>query len=389
LVALAAAGVLLQGCAGGDRIDPAADANAAFPQPAGLEGNVEFWRNVYAVWSRRQVAIHDNRHMAVVYDVVQLPGPLEESYTPAQLAFVRAEKDKWSSRLRALERKLGERRQLSQADRELKAQLEAAGGRGALFGASERVRSQRGLRERFLTGLEVSGRYDAKFRDIFRRHGLPEDFAFLPHVESSFQLHARSSAGATGMWQFIRSTGQQYMTVNGAVDERLDPVVSADAAARYLKKSYRTLGSWPLAVTSYNHGLGGMMRAQARYGNDIARIVADYDGRYFGFASRNFYAEFLAARHVALNAEHYFPEGVRYQKPLSDQPVVLRYAMSADDLSREFRVPRAVLAKHNLAWLGPARDGVYTFPAGTTVWLPQNSVRLAAGEPKPSMFRGQ
>jgi membrane-bound lytic murein transglycosylase D len=74
-----------------------------------------------------------------------------------------------------------------------------------LNGAAMRVRSQRGIRERFKHGLEISRRYDRQFRKIFRDAGLPEDLAYLPHVESSFQPAAKSSAGAVGMWQFTKA----------------------------------------------------------------------------------------------------------------------------------------------------------------------------------------
>lgn len=115
-------------------------------------------------------------------------------------------------------------------EKALKQQIKTDAGAGALFGASERFRSQRGVRERFRRGLEDSGAYDARFREIVRRHGLPDDLAYLPYVDSLFQINARSSAGASGMLQFMRSTGRQFMVVNAFIDERLDPV----AAARYL-----------------------------------------------------------------------------------------------------------------------------------------------------------
>jgi membrane-bound lytic murein transglycosylase D len=381
-------GLLLAGCGGknAEREAPAYAPSTEFPLPAGLEDNVTFWRNVYTKWSRGKVIIHDDRYMGLVYEVATLPGAIEPSYTPRQKDFVRSLRERWSDRLRVLERRVASRASLSPAERELKEKIARDAGPGALFGAAERVRSQRGVREQYLAGLERSGRWEPAFREVFRRHGLPEDLALLPHVESSFQANARSSVGASGMWQFIRSTGGSYMTVNSSIDERLDPVVAADAAARYLKNSYSKLRSWPLALTSYNHGLGGMMRAKERYGTDMGRIVREYDGRYFGFASRNFYAQFLAARHVARNSERYFPEGVRFQAPLSDQPIRLRYSVSVDELARHYRVPRSTLISHNLAWLEPVRNGSRPVPAGTTVWLPQGASRLAKGELRPSML---
>ena len=354
--------------------------------PEGLEDNVTFWRNVYAKWSRDKVVIHDDRYLGLVYQVADLPGPTEEVYTPAQKDYVNALKDRWSARLRLLEQRVASRARLSPDEKQLKAQIEREASAGALFGAAERVRSQRGVRERYRDGLARSGRWEPAFREVFLRHGLPEDLALLPHVESSFQANARSSAGASGMWQFIRSTGRSYMTVDSTIDERLDPVVAADAAARDLKGSYAKLRSWPLALTSYNHGVGGMMRAKERYGTDMGRIVREYDGRYFGFASRNFYAQFLAARHVARNAERYFPEGVRYDAPLQDQPVRLRYAVMVDDLSRHYRIPPSTLTARNLSWLEPVRSGARPVPAGTTIWLPQGASRLAPGQPRPSTY---
>jgi len=151
----------------------------------------------------------------------------------------------------------------------LRDKLVAAGGTRAIYGADERVRVQRGLRERFRRGVEISGRYEPAFREAFRAAGLPEDLVYLPHVESSYQLRAVSSAGATGVWQFMPATGRSYMHVGSAVDERWTLLVSAKAAARYLDEAYSRLGTWPLAITSYNHGVGGMARAKAEHGSDL------------------------------------------------------------------------------------------------------------------------
>ncbi len=380
----------LVGC-GGRHVEPEAmvgyATSAEFPMPDALRDNVDFWRKVYTEWGRDKVVIHDDRHLAILYQVASLQGPIEAVYTPAQKDYVDVLKDRWRARLRALESRVAVGARLSAAERQLKAQVEGGGGPGALFGAAERVRGQRGVRERYRDGLARSGRWEPPFRAVFRRHALPEDLALLPHVESSFQANARSSAGASGMWQFIRSTGKSYMTVNSSIDERLDPIVAADGAARYLKGAYAKLKSWPLALTSYNHGVGGMLRAKERYGTDMGRIVRDYDGRYFGFASRNFYAQFLAARHVARNAQRYFPEGVSYQPPLRDQPVRLRYAVYVDDLASRYRVPRSSLVARNLAWLQPVRRGERPVPAGTTVWLPREASSLARGLPRPKLSR--
>ena len=107
-------------------------------------------------------------------------------------------------------------------------------------------------------------------------------------------------------WQFTRPTSQGYLLVSRRVDERLDPVKSARAAAKLLRSHYDVLGSWPLAITAYNHGRGGMLRAKAEHGADLPTIIDEYRSPLFGYASMNFYTEFLAAIDVYEHREDYF-----------------------------------------------------------------------------------
>jgi membrane-bound lytic murein transglycosylase D len=376
--------LFLGGCSS---IDERPASTGTFPVPPEIQPNVAFWRNVYGEWSRGSVAIHDDEYMDVIYEVADLPGPIRASYTPEQKRFVRARKAHYRGRLEGVEAKVRSGRSPTGKQKELYEKLVDAGGKRAVYGASDRVRSQRGLRERFRRGLEISGRYDAKFRQIFRAKGLPEDLAYLPHVESSFQAHARSSAGAAGMWQFTRGTGKIYMTVNGTIDERLDPVRAAEGAAQYLSDAHRKLNSWPLAVTSYNHGQGGMKKAKLVHGDDIGTIVRHYKGRYFGFASRNFYSEFVAAREVASNPNKFFPEGVNYEPPLSEDRLILSHSMPAPRVARHYGVSTYRLADLNMHWRSPARDGRANLPRGSTVWLPEGTLGRIASAPAPAPVR--
>jgi hypothetical protein len=82
-------------------------------------------------------------------------------------------------------------------------------------------------------------------KQIFNKFGLPDDLVYLPHVESSFNPKAYSKFGAAGIWQFTRSTGRQYLTVDYAVDERRDPIRASVAAARLLKQNYKKFKKWP------------------------------------------------------------------------------------------------------------------------------------------------
>ncbi len=349
--------------------------DGVFPSPPELQPQVGFWQQVYASWGRHQVALHDDRYLDLVYGVLTLPGEVSESQTPEQKDFVKGHQENLRAMLRQLESKVAINAPLTPAEQKLADRIRASsGGSGAIAGVSERLRTQRGMRERFKRGLEISGRYDAAFREVFREASLPEDLAYLPHVESSFQNHAASSAGAVGMWQFMPDTARHFGMLNAAVDERRDPVASAQGAARYLGNAYNRLGSWPLTLTSYNHGVGGMKNAQQVFGNDFVAIVRSYSGKGFGFASRNFYTEFLAARDIARNPQRFFPEGVHYESPLNLDRVRLRQAVNSVTLATYYDVSPEELVGLNKAWNPAAQNGRIPLPARTLVWLPAGTV---------------
>ena len=348
--------------------------DAAFPAPPELQPQIAFWRQVYATWGRHQVALHDDRHLDIVYGVLTLPGPIGESQTAEQKDFVKGHLETLRDLLRQVEYKTAANAPLTPAEQALANRIKTSGGSGALFGASDRLRSQRGMRERFKRGLEISGRYDAAFRSVFREAGLPEDLAYLPHVESSFQNHAASSAGAVGMWQFMPGTARHFGMLNAAVDERRDPVAAAQGAARYLRNAHSNLQSWPLALTSYNHGVGDMKQARDAYGTDFVAIVRNYSGPGFGFASRNFYAEFLAARDIARNPQRFFPEGVSFEQPLNLDRVRLRQTVNTSTLTSYYEVNAWELNSLNNAWSNAAQQGRVPLPAGTMVWLPAGTI---------------
>ena len=119
--------------------------------------------------------------------------------------------------------------------------------------------------------IGLSKYYMPIFEEIFNRYDIPEELKAMAIIESSLNPTAVSRAGAKGMWQFMYSTAKRYgLTINSFVDERLDPVASAEAAAKYLKDSYRIFGDWNLAIASYNCGAGNVNRAIRRSGGKRA-----------------------------------------------------------------------------------------------------------------------
>ena len=341
-----------------------------FPRFPAIQGNVEFWKRVFAEWSLGQIAVHDLKYPAIVYEVIDLPGPTEERYTKEQIKFAEKRVELWEDRLRALEHAIAHGDPLDDEEKEWALLITTNGGTDTIERAHQRVRSQRGLRERFRRGLEISFRYDGVIREIFREAGLPQDLAYLPHVESSFQASARSSAGAVGVWQFTRGTGRKYLEINSAIDERLDPIAAARGAAEYLKDAHAILGSWPLALTAYNHGIGGMRRAATRFDSDYERIFMEYEGRLFGFASKNFYAEFLAAGEIAAEPERYFPEGLNPESPFDREEIVLEGRTTPGRLAKAYGLPVDELAAVNPAWSRRAVRSGLALPEGTSIWFP-------------------
>jgi len=89
---------------------------------------------------------------------------------------------------------------------------------------------------------------------------------------------------------------------------------------------------------------------------------------------------------VARNADQYFHEGLRYQVPLRDQPVVLSYSATVDDLGRQYRLPRSALIDRNPSWPGPVRGGAQPVRAGRTVWLRQGASRIASGRSRAGLL---
>jgi hypothetical protein len=164
--------------------------------------------------------------------------------------------------------------------------------------------------------LARSSRYLPMIKAVFQEYGLPEDLAYLAMIESGFNPNARSSAGAVGMWQFIKSTGQRYgLVINGSVDERRDPQKSTHAAARYLRDLYKQFGSWYLAAASYNCGEKRVERKLSKSGN---RNFWDLSAnRCLPDETKNYVPQMIAAIIIARNPKKFGFTNVPYQKPLT------------------------------------------------------------------------
>lgn len=340
----------------------------------GFEDRIAFWKDVFATYSVRQVALHDIDDLRLVYHVETFARGIDNDSEEArrQREVVRVRREAIEGHLRELASKGLDSDQLSEGAEKLAEILKKIGEpmpADKLIRMSSNVRGQRGIREKFEAGLIRSGRYLDRIERVFETYGLPVELTLLPHVESSFDYSAYSRAGAAGIWQFTRGTGRMFLQINELFDERLDPIRSTDAAARLLQENYKALGNWPLAVTAYNHGKYGMLRAQRLHGSDLLRIIDQYQGRSFGFASKNFYPEFLAAIEIARNYEEYFGP-LEFEGPLQFETIRLDRAYDVSFLTSVPGLDSRTLRQFNPHFRLLAESRSRTLPSGIEVRVP-------------------
>ncbi len=346
-----------------------------FPTPEVLKPNVEFWKNVYAKYSERDVIIHDARDLQIVYEVVHLDSLFRGVKVSSRIESKKIEQIKKtyiSALLRLAKKGKTDIDKLYGKERYVAKLFGPNVTAKELRAAAKRLRGQSGLRERFRKGLIRSGLYLAEMKRIFREQGLPLELLALPHVESSYNYMAYSKLGAAGLWQFTRSTGRQYMKVGYNIDERLDPITATRSAAKLLQKNYRTLATWPLAITAYNHGRNGMRRAKKKFGTDIGNIVRHYRSRSFGFASRNFYSEFLAALHVSSHYRQYFGE-LTLLRPQKHVEFKLPHYITVKTLSAKTGISVEELALFNPALRRPVLTSKRRIPKNFVIRIPVQS----------------
>jgi membrane-bound lytic murein transglycosylase D len=152
--------------------------------------------------------------------------------------------------------------------------------------------------------MERSSRYLFYIVQEVSTRNMPMEIALLPFVESAFVTHAKSSAKAVGLWQFMPATGKDFrLTQNVFRDERRDVLQSTDAALDYLQRLYNQFGSWDLALAAYNWGEGNVSKAQKR--NLAAGLPTDYLSLKMPNETRNYVPKLMAYRQIVLDPQAY------------------------------------------------------------------------------------
>jgi membrane-bound lytic murein transglycosylase D len=379
---------------GMDAAEPPATADPMVHPPE-LARDIAFWTRVYTEISTNEGFLHDENDLGIVYRTLKF----NSDVTPRERRdAVDEQREKLVTMLKHLASGTADL-----SDDELRiTQMFGNGASPDRFReAAQHVRFQLGQADRFREGLERSGAWEQQIAAVFANAGLPTELAALPHVESSFDPAAYSKVGAAGLWQFMPGTGRRFLRVNDAVDERLDPYRATEAAAQLMEFNYRLLGSWPLAVTAYNHGAEGMRRARDSMGtSDIATIARNYHSPSFGFASRNFYVSFLAALEIDRNPDKYFGNLSRHV-PLRTAEVEMPSYVPLAALQRALKIDRAQLAALNPALRPTVWEGRRLVPMGYRLRLPAElgtitTAQLAktvgpmdqyTGQPRPRSYR--
>lgn len=327
-----------------------------FSVPAGMNEQVRFWLRIYTVYSSRQAVIFDEAHPEVVYEVVDFRNLARTSRNRAAFEIVSRQilKERiaaYRSGFARLKRHKGGR--LSAEAAAIRRVSSSIRHPHRLDELQKNLRVQWGQRDQVIQGLQASAGYRSRMDHVFEQMGLPKELTLLSLVESSFNSKALSHAGAAGVWQFMPDSGAEFLLIHssGSIDERVSPIKSTVAAARLLQRNRKMLGAWPAAISAYNNGHGkwlGVSRAEREQpGKILTQCPKDkHVATRLGFASRNYYAEFLAL----LRADSYRDVAFGGATAETERPVRfvhIKDSAALGQLADDHRIPAAELLSLN------------------------------------------
>ncbi len=350
---------------------------SSFKVPDGLAVQVNFWKSIYTKYSSWQGVLHDSEYIDNIYAEVDFTEIMknnsldEYQKRKAKENLVKQKKLEIKERLLQLQ-SVRDPATLSSEDLRVWKMYENVTDKDKYKDAAQkgRLRFQLGQSDYFRQGIFSSGRYIRKMTEIFKEKKVPIELVRLPFVESSFNLNARSKVGASGIWQFMRSTGKSYMKVNSLVDYRNDPIEATKAAAKKLRSNYELTKSWPLAVTGYNYGPSGIARLSKKLGTkDLVEIIKTGKSSRFGFASKNFYASYLAALKVEEQADHYFKNPV-WMRPFTYSEFVTDKSYSTQLLQKVYEDNGFSFIKYNPQFSSSIVNKNILIPKGLMIYLP-------------------
>ena len=199
--------------------------------------------------------------------------------------------------------------------------------------------------DRFRIMLGMQDFYFPMIEDIFDYYGLPVELKYMAVIESALNPNAVSRVGATGLWQFMYSTGRMYgLTINSVVDERRDPVKATHAAAKYLKDLYGIYNDWILVIAAYNCGPGNVNKAIRRSGNR-----KDYWEIYYRLPreTRGYIPAYVAATYAMNYYREHNITPVQINLPLAVDTVMVSTDMHLEQIAAVLDLPLEELRAMN------------------------------------------
>lgn len=319
-------------------------------KPSGdLRGRVDFWKKIYSEISENAGLFHDPDFPEYVF------GEISWEHIQSDKSLSAKEKRKKIKNLIQYERiRLAAKWKIKNL---------------------KRIRLQTGLKERMQKALFLSGQYLPMMEDVFRKKNLPVELSRLPFVESSFNVNAQSKVGASGLWQIMPFVARPEGYIKNFYDKRNHPYYATVLAADMLSDNYRALKKWPLAISAYNHGLGGIKKmVRISNSNYLPDLIESGDKtRSWGFASENFYACFLAVLEVEKEAKSLFGEGLLKAKPLPMNRVITVKAVPKKEALKYFGGSLDNFRKYNPHLNMALLKKIKEIPSGVPLVLPKNA----------------
>lgn len=194
--------------------------------------------------------------------------------------------------------------------------------------------------------LGLSLYYMPIFEEALERHGMPNELRYLPVIESALVPTAVSRAGAAGLWQFMPATATgNGLEINSLVDQRRDPYLASDAAARYLKQLYNTYDDWSLAIAAYNCGPGNVNKALRRAGGGKKDFWEIYP--FLPQETRGYVPAFIAANYIMNYHKDHNISPALARKPIVVDTVHVTRRVHFEQISEVMDIPMAELRALN------------------------------------------
>lgn len=310
--------------------DPAGRISSEFKIPPYFNDSVRFWFNIYTKYKITDSVLHDKENLAIVYEALSFDSLSKADITPfvrtaLQSKFVA---DKVKTYRQAFKNLGASKNEKGTIEAKILAALRRSDikipkskkARTKFFNElSSNFRAQTGQYDNIHQGIKNYLLYEDFIEQVFQNFDLPHELIAISFLESSFNTKAKSRVGATGVWQFMKRTGKSFMHIDRYQDGRLNPLLSTISALHLLSQNYKILDRWDLAVPAYNSGTRHILKARRllkKKDMSLEDMLKGYDHPHVGFASKNFFSEFLALVHaLAYKSEVYFGDKIADYNP--------------------------------------------------------------------------